>query len=194
MQMNERLCRVLCAIYRGFCRVAHPVKVEGKENLPAEGAAILYANHQNLQDPMVLFAYLGRPLHFMAKKELFENKVLAKVLTLIGAFPVSRGENDMTAIRTSLSVLSEGKVLGIFPEGHRYTDGEIHAAHNGVSLIALRSGAQVVPVRIQGSYRIFSKINVKVGAPVDLADLQGRLRGENLSTATERMMAALKAL
>ena len=141
--MNKTLCRALTAVYRAFCRVYHPVAVEGAGNLPKEGAAIVFANHQNLQDPLVLCSFLPRPIFFMAKKELFKNRLFARALDQLGAFPVARGELDMSAIRTSLSVLKNGEVLGIFPEGHRYTDGEIHAAGNGVSLIALRSGAPV---------------------------------------------------
>ena len=192
--MNKTLCRALTAVYRAFCRVYHPVAVEGAGNLPKEGAAIVFANHQNLQDPLVLCSFLPRPIFFMAKKELFKNRLFARALDQLGAFHVARGELDMSAIRTSLSVLKNGEVLGIFPEGHRYTDGEIHAAGNGVSLIALRSGAPVVPARIRGSYKPFRKIRVTVGAPVDISDIGPRADANALRAATSRFMDALKAL
>ena len=192
--MNKPLCRALSAVYRGFCAVFHPVRIEGIERFPAEGAAILYANHTNLQDPMVLRAFLRRPMFFMAKKELFENALLSKVMTAVGAFPVARGESDLAAVRTSLSVLKDGHVLGIFPEGHRYTDGQLHEAGNGTALIALRSGAKVCPARILGSYRLFSRVTVRISEPVDLSDLGKRLDSETLNRATARMMEALKAL
>ena len=192
--MNIALCRVLAAIYRAYSRVCRPVTVEGIERLPKDGAVIVYANHRNFRDPLILHAHLSRPMYFMGKKELFQNRLVARALTAIGVFPVARGEADMSAIRTSLSILKAGSVLGIFPEGHRYTDGQIHDAGNGVSLIALRSGAAAVPVRIFGSYRLFRKIRVRVGSPVDLSDFGPRADSAALRAATQRMMDALKAL
>lgn len=192
--MNVTLCRVLAAIYRAFCRVFRPVTVEGIERLPKDGAVIVYANHRNFRDPIILHAHLMRPMHFMGKKEIFKNRLIARALTLIGVFPVARGEADMNAIRTSLSILKNGGALGIFPEGHRYTDGEIHEAGNGTALIALRSGARAVPVRVFGGYGLFQKIRVHVGSPVDLSDIGARADSAALRAATARLMDALKAL
>ena len=88
---------------------------------------------------------------YAQRKELFENRFMNRVMTWLGAFPVSRGESDLSAMRTSLKLLADGEALGIFPEGHRYVDGEMHEFGNGLALIALRSGAPVVPAYIQGS-------------------------------------------
>lgn len=192
--MNTALCRVLASVYRAYSRVFRPVTVEGIERLPKDGAVIVYANHQNFRDPIILCAHLSRPMYFMGKKELFQNRLIARALTAIGVFPVARGEADVSAIRTSLSILKAGGVLGIFPEGHRYTDGQIHEAGNGISLIALRSGAAAVPARIFGRYKLFGKIRVHVGAPVDLSDFGGRADSASLNAATSRLMDALKAL
>ncbi len=192
--MNERVCRVLCAIYRAYCRLFHPVSVSGRENVPAEGAVILCSNHTNLQDPMVLNAHLDRLFRFMAKKELFENRLLAGVMRALGAFPVSRGESDIYAVRESLRILKEGGALGIFPEGHRYTDGEIHAAEHGISLIALRSQSPVVPVCISGGYRAFRRVYVKIGAQVDLSDLGSRADSNTMREAAKRISDSIRAL
>ena len=144
--MKRGFCVFLCAVYRLFAMLFHPVRVIGRENMVREGSVILCANHVSLQDPMVLDVYLGRLIRYMAKKELFENRFMNRVMTWLGAFPVSRGESDLSAMRTSLKLLADGEALGIFPEGHRYVDGEMHEFGNGLALIALRSGAPVTTV------------------------------------------------
>ena len=192
--MKRGFCVFLCAIYRLFAMLFHPVRVIGRENMVREGSVILCANHVSLQDPMVLDVYLGRLIRFMAKKELFENRFMNRVMTWLGAFPVSRGESDLSAMRTSLKLLADGEALGIFPEGHRYVDGEMHEFGNGLALIALRSGAPVVPAYIQCSYRLFRRVTVTVGAPVALDDLGRRCDSRTLSAATERIQNAMRAL
>lgn len=192
--MKRGLCVFLCAVYRLFATLFHPVRVIGRENMLAEGPVILCANHVSLQDPMVLNVYLGRLIRFMAKKELFENRFMNRVMTWLGAFPVSRGESDLSAMRTSLKLLADGEVLGIFPEGHRYADGEMHEFGNGLALIALRSGAPVVPAYIQGNYRLFHRITVTVGAPVALSELGRRCDSATLRAATERIQNAMRML
>lgn len=192
--MKRGFCVFLCAIYRLFSALFHPVRVIGRENMVREGPVILCANHVSLQDPMVLDVYLGRLIRFMAKKELFENRFMNRIMTWLGAFPVSRGESDLSAMRTSLKLLADGEALGIFPEGHRYVDGEMHEFGNGLALIALRSGAPVVPAYIQGNYRLFRRVTVTVGAPVALSDLGRRCDSKTLCAATERIQNAMRAL
>ena len=94
-----------------------------------------------------------RPAHlrFMAKKELFELRLLGRLVGALGAFPIDRGAGDRAALETSLAVLAEGGVLMMFPEGHRYPDDEIHDFQPGVGMLALRSGAPVIPVVSKGT-------------------------------------------
>ena len=173
--------------------VTRPI-VYGRQNLRVKGKAIFIANHRSMWDPLILALVSPRNIHFMAKKELFENRFMNRVMTWLGAFPVSRGESDLSAMRTSLKLLADGEALGIFPEGHRYVDGEMHEFGNGLALIALRSGAPVVPAYIQGSYRLFRRVTVTVGAPVALDDLGRRCDSRTLSAATERIQNAMRAL
>ena len=109
--MKRGFCVFLCVVYRLFAMLFHPVRVIGRENMVREGSVILCANHVSLQDPMVLDVYLGRLIRFMAKKELFENRFMNRVMTWLGAFPVSRGESDLSAMRTSLKLLADGEAL-----------------------------------------------------------------------------------
>ena len=105
-------------------RIIYRAEVHGEENVPKEGGAIIAANHISLWDPPFVGAFCPRRVSFMAKKELFENSVFSSIITKLGAFPVNRGAADRNAIKTALSVLSEGKCLGLFPEGTRSKDGD----------------------------------------------------------------------
>jgi len=182
------------AAYLAFSTVFHPVKVIGKEYVPAEGKVIICANHQSLQDPLLLATYLKRRLHFMAQKELFKNKLFGKFLGALGAFPVARGENDLSAIRTSFKLLAEDKALGIFPEGTRFHDGEMHALQNGVAMLALRGKSPVVPAYIEGDYRLFRKMKLIVGEPVDLSDLGGKCDQETIAVVSARIREKMISL
>lgn len=183
---------VIC--FRIFSFFVHPIRVEGRENIPAEGPVILCANHKSFQDPFVLASYTKRKISFMAKKELFDNPVFRFALNRVGSFPVARGENDIGAVRTSLKVLKDGGVLGIFPEGHRYTDGEMHEAANGISLIAIRSGAVVVPAYLDGNFKPFRRITLRIGSPVSLEEFGKKLDAATLSAATAKIMGSVQAL
>ena len=130
----------------------------------------------------------------MAKKELFKNRVFGKILSALGAFPVARGQNDLGAIRTAFKLLGEEKALGIFPEGTRYTDGEMHEAKNGVAMIALRTGAKVIPAYIIGSYKPFKKMRIVIGKEVDLSDLGGKCNAQSMQIASERIREAMISL
>lgn len=189
--MNPAFYSVCTSLYYLFSQIVHPIKVIGRENMPETGKTILCANHQSFQDPLALASYLERKLHFMAKKELFDNKFLRKIMYALGAFPVARGQNDLGAIRTAFKFLSEEKALGIFPEGTRYSDGEMHEAKNGVAMIALRTGAKVIPAYIIGNYRPFKKMRIVIGKEVDLSDLGGRCDSKNMQIASDRIREAM---
>ena len=95
------------------------LKFEGIHNLPKKGAVIIVANHVSAWDPLLVAVGSPRPVHFMAKAELYQNQILARLLNALNAFPVKRGQADRNAIRKALKLLESGKVLGIFPEGTR---------------------------------------------------------------------------
>ncbi len=192
--MNTAFYSVCTSLYYAFSQIVHPIKVTGKENMPETGKAILCANHQSFQDPFVLASYLKRKMHFMAKKEIFKVKIVAKIVSALGAFPVARGQNDLGAIRTAFKLLGEEKALGIFPEGTRFSDGELHEAKNGVAMIALRTGAQVIPAYIIGNYKPFKKMRLVIGKAVDLSDLGGKCDAKNIQCASDRIREAMISL
>lgn len=142
------------------------IEVRGKENMPKNGGVILAVNHKSCWDPVIATIASPRKLRFMAKAELFKNKAFAYLITALGAFPVHRGKGDMGAIRSALSLLKDGQVMLIFPEGKRMKDESSKEAKPGAVMIASRAKVPVVPAYISGKYRWFEKITITFGEPV----------------------------
>jgi 1-acyl-sn-glycerol-3-phosphate acyltransferase len=148
----------------------------GMDNVPA-GGALLAGNHVSYMDPVILWSISPRPVHFMAKAELWENRMLAWLLPRFWSFPVKRGEPDRTAIVHATEVLTSGGLVGVFPEGTRAGDGsQTREAHGGAAFIALRAGAPVVPVAFAGTERIWprgarlprlARATIRLGEPID---------------------------
>ena len=151
------------------------VKIRGASNVPSEGPVVLCANHIAWWDPVLVAVAVKRPVHFMAKKELFRYPVLAYLFRKIHAFPVNRGKPDLGAVKAALGVLQEGNILGIFPEGTRQKNreqlGEMHA---GAALFALKTGAPVVPAAIRGTYRIGRPVVLVFGESITLESRTGK--------------------
>lgn len=146
------------------------VKVLGKENIPKDSGYVLAANHISAWDAVSMAFACPDELNFMAKKELFKNKLFGFVLRKLNGFPIDRGASDIKAIKTALSLLKSGKVLMIFPEGTRMkeenqTDDD---AKNGMTMLAHRSRVPIVPAAITGKYRIFRSVTVTFGKPLYL--------------------------
>lgn len=144
------------------------IKVIGKENFPKEGGVLLCTNHIDNFDPPVVGITCPRPVHFMAKEELFEVPVLKGILPKVNAFPVKRGMSDRKAMRTALGLLKDEKVVGLFPEGTRSKDGELQEGLAGAGFFALRGKADVVPCAIIGPYKPLKPLKVIYGKPIDM--------------------------
>ncbi len=158
------------AISNGVLFPLYQFKVIGKENFPEEGGVLLCANHIHNFDPEVVGITAPRPIHFMAKEELFSVPILGKILPHINAFPVKRGMSDRGALRQGLAILKEDKVLGLFPEGTRSKTGELGEGLAGAGFFALRSNAHVVPCAIIGPYKPFKRLKVVYGKPIDMEE------------------------
>jgi 1-acyl-sn-glycerol-3-phosphate acyltransferase len=128
----------------------------GKEHARVEGGLIVASNHRSFMDPFVLGMMLPwrRPMHYVAKVELFEPAWQGWILSRLGAYPVRRGEADSETLETSRRILERGGALCIFPEGTRIRRGSLAVPHRGVGRLALESGAAVVPVAVHGSEHV----------------------------------------
>jgi 1-acyl-sn-glycerol-3-phosphate acyltransferase len=160
---------ILLAVFKIF----FGIKVRGKENLPAEGGVVLMSNHISAYDPPLLAAIFSRPVRFMAKKELFKNPIMRFVLYLADAFPVDRSKNDITAVKNALSVIRNGEVLGIFPEGTRRPEGKLGTPKSGSVMLAIKSGAPIVPIGIK-NIKKDGVITVNIGEPFTMEKFSKR--------------------
>lgn len=182
-----RFGRFVCRV---FFHTFFRLEVSGTEHVPEHGAVILASNHISTLDPPLVGTPLKRVVRFMAKEELFKVPVLGFIIRNVGAFPVKRGGVSKESIRHALKLLGEGGVMGIFPEGTRGGG----MGKKGAASLAMRSGATVVPVGIIGNYKIFSKIKIVYGKPVDLSAYRESASSESLEQATEHIMSSIREL
>lgn len=142
-------------------KIRYKLVVHGNTNLP-ETPLVICANHINLWDPILLAIIFDRPIRFMAKKELFDNKFLGFLLNKFGAFPVDRDNVNIKTIKDSIKLVKDNEVLGIFPEGTRVKKVSEENMKTGVAMIASRAGADIIPVFINSNYKFRSKVEVFV--------------------------------
>lgn len=139
-------------------------KVSGRENIP-EGGCVICPNHSDVIDPPLAAAAMGNryPIRIMAKKELFQGGFFDRLITWLGAFPVDRSRADLTAIKTALQSVRDGRKLLIFPQGTRGA-GE-HEAKEGAAMLALKTRAPIVPMYITEKKGFRSHARVVIGKP-----------------------------
>lgn len=175
------------------------LKTEGLENIPSSGAAIIAPNHVSNWDPIVVGIAMKRPICFMGKASLFKYEITNYVFTKLNAFPVNKEYPDRQAIRRSLQVLKEGKMLGIFPQGVRDRSGEARA-QAGVVMIALKSGAPIIPVACLGTGHYFPcgwlrPLVVRAGQPIYLDEFKGqRIGSAGMEKISEDIMNKINGL
>jgi 1-acyl-sn-glycerol-3-phosphate acyltransferase len=180
-------------------RLLYRLRAEGLEHIPVEGGFVIGANHLSALDPWALGYPLWprRRLRWMAKVELFGNRIVGWMLRSGGAFPVRRGEHDRRALRTAIEVLRDGDPLVMFPEGTRRRKGRARPRpHNGAARIALSAGTPLIPAAVAGTdqLRRLERWRVAYGPPIPLDDLAGHGRRGGADVATERLMAEIARL
>lgn len=165
------LYRILKFIFFPFFKLFYNFKVVNHPDKLPEGRLILCANHKSFLDPiMLVLAYKGK-INFMGKKELFSFKPFGYLLSKLGVFPVDRQGNDIDAVRKSMQILKQDKVLGIFPEGTRIRNPkEISREkfNDGIAMIATRAKANILPVEIEGKYGLFSSPKIIFKEIIDI--------------------------
>lgn len=179
----------------GVFHLVFRCRVSGQEQVPAAGAVIVAANHVSNFDPPVIGVHLQRPIHFMAKEELFRNPLFARVIRWLGAFPVKRGSADRQAVKRMLELLAEGKVLGVFPEGTRGRNGVLGEPEPGVAMMALKTGTPIVPVAVKGTDLRgpgWPRFSVRFGAPIPVA--RGKADKEAVEALSRRLMMEIATL
>jgi len=180
------------SVVYGVFKPLYRVEVIGRENIPKDGGVLICSNHINNFDPIIVGMMAPRPVHFMAKEELFNVPVLGKMVPHLNAFPVKRGMSDREALRKGLAILKEGKVLGLFPEGTRSKTGELGKGLAGAGFFALRTDAQIIPCAVVGPYRPLRKLKIVYGKPINMAIIKEN-KG-NAEQATELIMDEIRKL
>jgi 1-acyl-sn-glycerol-3-phosphate acyltransferase len=155
-----------------FFKVTGRFQVIGHENIPKEGPVILASNHVSNFDPLVLGCAVKRKVHFIAKEELFKIPVVGYLMTAWGAIRVKRGgRGDREAISRSLEILKAKLVFGIFIEGFRNkaNPDQMAKPQSGAAMLAVNSGAPVIPVALVNTDKLFEKMQVIIGPPISFA-------------------------
>lgn len=168
-------------------KLLYRVEIVGIENIPKENNLIVAGNHKSNLDPVFVSVFFKRHIYWMAKKELFNNKLFGAFLKKLGAFPVAREEVDIKAIKTSLRHIKNGQVLGIFPEGTRVKKKNLDIIKQGTALIAHKSKALILPLYIEGNYIPFKKMKLIYRKPVDLSSL-GKIKNEEYELISKDIM------
>ncbi len=169
------------------CRTYFRLGIEGSRHVPSTGPVIIASNHRSFLDPFVITLLTRRPIHFVAKQELFRRPLVGRVLNVLGAFPVDRGRRDEDSMDTARAILARGGCVLIFPEGTRVRPGGLGRPKRGVGRLALETGAAVVPVAILGTesvrrgWRIRPhRVRMRCGPPLhfpQVAEPSARLAG-----------------
>ena len=174
--------------------------VRGLENIPRKGGLIFTCNHFSVGDPPILTGTFPRRIAWMAKQELFDVPVAGKLYSMGGFIPVRRFEGDLRAIRRSQAALRRGHVLGMFPEGTR-SGGRLGVGEPGTALIALRTGAPILPAAIWGTENVKlprdlfrrTRAHIRYGEPFILTQ-PARITKENVAAGTEEIMRRIAEL
>lgn len=169
----------------GFYKFAKPVligifklyynpKIIGAENIPKEGSILVVGNHKHVMDQCSLIASTKRVLHYMAKKEYFDNKKTAWFFRMSGCIPVNRQIKDTDAKEAALKVLEEGGAIGLFPEGTRNKTKEFLLPFKfGAVSMAKKTDSYLVPFGISGDYKFRSKnLVIRIGEPFKITDME----------------------
>ena len=182
-----QFCRIICYIPMA---ILFPTKVIGKECLKKGQRAILVSNHTSNMDSILLALHLGESKYFLAKKELFENKLLGWFMKKFGGIKIDRKANDINAIKNCIKVLKDDKKLVIYPEGTRNKgDGdnlELGEIKGGASMLAIKTKSPVVPIYINRRPKMFRKTTITIGIPFEFTEFyEHKLDSEVLDKAGE---------
>ena len=185
--------------------------VEGLENVPARGGAILASNHVSFSDSIFLPLVVPRRVTFLAKSEYFtgsgvKGRLTAAFFRAVGMVPIDRSgaEASEAALQTGKRILARGELLGIYPEGTRSHDGRLYRGKTGVARLALEADVPVIPVAMIGTFEAqptgqvipnIRQVGVRIGKPLDFSRYKG-LEGDRfvLRSMTDEIMYELMLL
>ena len=154
-----------------FFHLFYKTEIYGKENIPPESERfIICANHRGYFDPPLVGLAMPYQIGFMAKEELFRNKLFGAFIRKLGAFPIRRGKSDFGALRSAISMAKSSKHIVIFPEGGRSHNNRLRKGKMGAAMVAIKARANILPIGLEGTYKPFTKIKINIGKPIILEE------------------------
>jgi 1-acyl-sn-glycerol-3-phosphate acyltransferase len=207
--------RLWAFIARVGLRCFTRVRVEGLDEaiakLPPDGAVIVASNHASNADGVLVGGWLtpalGRRIHWLGKREMIDAPIMGPLARRGSVHPVDRAGADVEAFRLATRILEEGHVLMVFPEGTRSRDGRLQEAKDGLAMLALRTGARILPLGVSGThrfwprgrlFRIGGQIALRAGAPFTLEETLGaealKDRKAAKALSTREIMSRIAAL
>ena len=180
-------------LVRGFMKLIFRIEINGEENLPESGGCMICSNHISNWDPVLLQCFLPRKVSFMCKEEVAHIPLINSLLKSQNTVFVKRGKSDIGAMRACIKAIDDGRALGIFPTGTREKKHPGAEPKQGAALIVAKTGACVVPIAINADYKLFSKVKVNIGNPIDYSSLKGqKVPTEMLAEITKEIYGKIK--
>lgn len=179
-------------------KILNRYQVIGGDNIPKDGPVILVSNHVSNWDPLVIGCASSRQVHFLAKESLFKAPIVGLFIKAWGALPLKRGRGDREAISKSLEIIENNRVLGIFIEGTRNKKNpeKMKEPQSGAAMLALKTGAPIVPILLINSHKIFvlKKVKVFIGHPLHFNNNPDIDRKELYAKVSREIVAAIESM
>lgn len=187
------------AIGKFFSKFLYKLSVAGLENIPAEGRAVLVANHTKNVDPGIIAVSIGRPFCAMGKQELFQNRFIAFILRSLGAVPVNRSAPGRSVLERMVDLLKQEQLVLIFPEGTRTADQsqQLENVKSGAVAISVMARAPVIPIMIVApdGIKLGKHIDIKIGKPIQYYEFGvTEFRAQQYREGTKMMVRRMREL
>ena len=177
-------------VIRIYGKIIYRYKVIGTENIPLDGPVIYCGNHRTYADPQLIVVTAKRHVRFIAKDELGKNPLFNVLGNVFDVIRVKRDSKDITALKEALKTLKKGEAIALFPEGTRNGLEKGEKVKEGAAFFALRTGAKVLPIGINGGDKLFKKTTVTYGKPLDFSEYKGKAQDkEALEKVTDEIMS-----
>lgn len=187
--MNNFFRIIIKFIYRIIAEIMYRPRVKGKENLPKESGAILCPNHVHALDSTIVIATAKRKVNVLAKDRFFRSKIGKWFANVFGIYPVKEDKKSIYTLKISLKLLKNKELLMIFPEGTRNGLSKGIKPRDGAIKIAITAKVPIIPIGIQGSFKIFRKVKVNIGKPIDYLKYKDKINDkEFMNKLTEELM------
>lgn len=186
--------KFVIGVFEGFSRIFFKYRVIGAENIPDDGNIVIACNHKSNLDPIFLAASIkNREVAAVAKKELFNIKILGYILKKLNVIPINREKPDVSTIKNILKSIKDGYVLGIFPEGTRVKDPGFGKAKAGLALFAIKGKANVIPISIISDYKLFNRVTIYIDKPISFEEYyKQKLTNEDYERLSQNVLEVIK--